>query len=408
MTYSRTELKNAIWDTVIEKNAATQLDVNSVMNYGVREVIKDVDLRTTKRLSSVINVFNKIYDYTCPSDIKGIKIIDLVPQVNRSPSSEIELVPAEEFDRRKTFEQIIVAFNDHDTLRKLRASVVVDSDQVTISNLDTTASGGGLWTGYGDGQNVRADTANYVEGVGSLLWDIGSGGGTTAGIVNSTMNIFDITNYLLQGSFFLYVYIQSTTNLTNFKLRVGSSSANYYEMTVTVTNEGNAFSAGWNLLRFDLVNRTTTGTPNNAACNYVAMFMTKNAAKISEVNYRFDGLILCNGFLNQVLYYSKYGWQTVAGAYLENSTADTDLLNADTEEFNLIALRCKMESDRRLRDWNAYAIDKNDYLESKAHYLEMYPSEAKLLTQTYYDLQSTTGLNVDLNEIVVEPQEEIT
>ena len=69
------------------------------------------------------------------------------------------------------------------------------------------------------------------------------------------------------------------------------------------------------------------------------------------------------------------------------ASAAGDYLNVDTEEFNLIVLRGKMESDRRLRDWNAYTIDKGMYGEAKNSYLDMYPSEAKLLTQTYYDLR---------------------
>src|SRR4051794_36084098 len=122
-TYTRTNLIASIWDSKIEQNASSQIDQESVINYAVREVIKDLDLRSTKRLSSVIDIFHDVYDVTCPADIKTQKIIDLVPQVNRASNFETTLTSPEEFDRRKSFDKSLVAFNDHDGLRKLRVAV---------------------------------------------------------------------------------------------------------------------------------------------------------------------------------------------------------------------------------------------------------------------------------------------
>ena len=340
--YRRTDLIAAIWDSIIEQNAATQLDQVGVCNFAMRQVLRDLDLRSTKRLAPAVDVFDDIYDASCPADMKGIKIIDLVPQVNRSSNFEIELVPAEEFDRRKAFEKNLVAFNDHDALRKLRVAVVVDSERFTASSLDSLTAGGGTWGASGDATNVRVDNQNFVEGNGSLLWDIGAGGTGKAGIKNSTLTAFDITNYLLQGSIFAFVYIETITALTSFSIEIGSSSSNFYKITVTQTNEANTFTTGWNLLRFDFVNEVTTGTPVATAINFINLY-ANSATITNSLAWRFDGIIIENGVLNQVLYYSKYGWQDgTTGTWKETSTAANDYVNADTEEFDLIVLRGKM------------------------------------------------------------------
>jgi len=399
-TYKQSDLSAAIWDSKIEQNASSQLDLQGIMNYAVREVIKDLDLRSTKRLAAVIDIFDDIYDVSCPSDMKSQKFIDLIPQVNRASNFETILTTAEEFDRRKSFDKSLIAFNDHDGLRKLRVAVIVNSQKTIISSLDTLTSGGGTWTALGDATNVRVDNQNYVEGSGSLLWDIGAGATGTAGIQNTALTASDITNYLLQGSVFAYVYVQTATHLSSFTLKIGSDSSNYYSMSVTQTNEGNSFSTGWNLLRFDLSGATKTGTPVATSTTYASLATISSPAITSSVNWRFDALIIENGVLNNVLYYSKYGWQDAStNAWKENSSVGGDYLNADTEEFNLFALRGKMESDRRLRDWNAYTIDKQAYGEAKASYLDMYYSEAKPLTSTTYDTEAGLNYNTDLDSI---------
>jgi hypothetical protein len=208
----------------------------------------------------------------------------------------------------------------------------------------------GDWVVFGDGTNLTRDTENYVKGNASLNWDISAAGGTTAGIQNSLLDDFDISDYAGNGSAFVWAYITSATNLTNFILRIGNDSSNYYAITITATNEGTAFEAGWNLLRFDMVNKAETGAVDKTTCDYVALYMTKAAGKISETDYRFDNLVLKIGDHFNVVYYSKYGWQSNAGVWLENSTADTDLVNCDTDEYGLIIAKYAELCEQHLKN----------------------------------------------------------
>ena len=286
--YTYTNYKDQVFDPIVYPNITTTMTVLNVLNRAARLLLTMVDLRSTKRrVTAAPALFNEIYDYSWPGDGKEQAFIDLAPRTNRSKDFELNLTTPEEFDRRKSSESDLVAILDFDFVRKLRAAVTVDAQQLIVSTLDSLTAGGGTWEAVGDAQNLTADADDYVKGSGSIRWDIGSGGGTTAGIKNTSLDTFDFSDYVNNNrSIFHWVKIVSTTNLTNFILRIGSDTSNYYQITVTTTNEGTAFQTGWNLLRFDFANKSTTGSPDSTAGTYASIYMTKDGAKINEAATR--------------------------------------------------------------------------------------------------------------------------
>ena len=112
--------------------------------------------------------------------------------------------------------------------------------------------------------------------------------------------------------------------------------------------------------------------------------MTKEEGKISETGYRFDEMTIHSGKYNNVLYYSKYPWQTKDAVWIENSTADTDSLNADTEELQVFVEACKMELYRDLKDYDQMKIAEQKYEQAKNNYKLNYPSESIKMEQYYY------------------------
>ena len=370
-------------------------------NAAVRQVLGDVDMKSMIRKSALSpNLFDDIYRYACPASMKGEAIIDLVPQINRGRFDDWDMVTAEEFDRKKQDLRVdrygdpiefkgtqwlgenLVAFEEDDLGRKLLISRPIDDKESGIDTLDSV----GDWLVFGDGENLTKDADNFVKGSACLNWDISSAGGTTAGIYNDSLDTFDVSDYKTNGSAFVWVYISSVTNLTNFILRIGSSSTAYYYITVTTNNEGNSFEAGWNLLRFDFVNKSTTGTPDDDACDYVAIYMTKAAGKVSETDYRFDDLVLKLGENYDVSFYSKYGWQTSAGSWLENATANTDKLNVDTDEYEIISEKTAELVEQYLRNYGEADRHKMRYNEMIARYIVNNPSRRKLITFQYYKI----------------------
>jgi hypothetical protein len=382
--YTRTNLSTEI--TALATGSFTSTDFATIANRAVKDVLLDIDLRSAKRTSILSpNLFDEIFEYTCPTDMKGNKIIDIQPQINRSRQSYWKLTTAEEFDRYKEedpTEKNLVAFGDDSMVRKLLISRYIDDHESSIDSFNSV----GDWEAFGDGTNLTKDSDNFVKGNASLNWDINSDGNTTAGISNASLTAFDVSDYLMTGSIFVWVYISSTTNLTNFIIRIGSSAAAYYSITITTDNSGNSFAAGWNLLRFDFTDKVETGTVDDDACTYVALYMTKDALKVDETDYRFDTLVMKRGQHYKVVYYSKYGWVSSTGTYLENSTEDTDLLIVDTEEYAIVIEKTLQLMEEHLKNFNEAERHEKRYLNKLLKYQLDNPSEAMILMQTYYDL----------------------
>ena len=383
--FSYSELKAAV-NGRLHNKIALLADARQTLNNGVRDCLS-VDLRSTKRKASLApNLFNEIYQYTCPADLKANKIISLQPQTMvRDLHQEWELTSEDEFDRRKDTDTNLLAFSDRDFTRKLLVSYNADDSGFVVSTLDAL-TGGGSWALFGDGTNLTVDNDQYVKGSASINWDISAAGGTTAGIQASDIPTFDLTDYASSGSVFVWAWITSATNLTNFIIRLGSDSSNYYSMTATTTNEGLAFAAGWNLLRFDFSGKTTTGTVDDDTCDYAAIYMTKTAGKISETDYRFDHIMVKSGQIFDLIYYSKYFWQNSSGTFLEDSTADTDLLNADTEEFNLMIEKCTEWAAREIRESEDAIFASQRFDKLVKEYRRNYRSERIAPQNTYYYL----------------------
>lgn len=386
-TYTYSQLKSSI-NVRIHNKMGVIADPRTAINDVVKEMLM-YDLRSSKRKTVIApNLFNDVFQYSAPSDINGIKLISIQPQtMDRENDGGFELVPEDEFDRRKDTDFNLLSFTDRDVTRRLLASVNVDDDTLIVGNLESLTGDGGTWALFGDGTNLTADSDNFVKGSASINWDISAAAGTTAGIQNSSLNTFDLTNYASGGSAFVWVYITSTTGLTNFILRLGNDSSNYYSMTATTTNESASFQTGWNLLRFDFSGKSTTGTVTATTCDYAVIYMTKLTTKVSETDYRFDHIMVKKGKIQNLIYYSRYLWQTSSGTFMAESTADTDLLNIDSDEYSLLVEKGTEILGLAAREYDDAKIARGRFInELLPQYKKMNPSEALAMTSTYYTI----------------------
>lgn len=383
--YSYSELLNEVVDSARRSNITNVITARNPINRAVRRVIQRVDLRSTKRNAVLgTNLFDDIYSYPAPSDLKADAIIDLLPQVNRSSQFKLELVSESIFDRNKTVKNNIVAIATDDLVKRIMFSGNVNDTTLQLASLDSLTADGGTWTAYNDAANLAADASNYVVGGGSLKFDL-TGSATTAGIYNTSLTSQDISDFTNAGFAFVWVYINSTTNLTNFILEIGNDlTTNYYQMTETDQFDGTAFVNGWNLLMFSFSSATENGTVTDTAIDSVRLYMTKTSGK-SDDGYRFDDIRLHTGEIHNILYYSRFGWQSSAGTFLEDSTADTDLLNAETEEFDGFVYRAKVELFRELRRFDLAKDAMDEYLLWERQYKDNNPSERLKSGRTYYN-----------------------
>ena len=339
------------------RGKATQLQDRQVtLNRAVRFVVGDIDLRSTKRASALApNLMDDQYNYTAPADLKDTALIDIRRQVNRASGDRFVLVDETEFSRYKGIIEKRVAIADDELARILKIDGVEGTTKNTINSCNSlTINGTWAVVSGTDASNMTLDSDNYISGS-SLNFDTAEGAATAA-IENSTMTQVDLTSHDEKGSIFVWVYIPDATDasgdaVTNFILRWGNDSSNYWSRTVTVNNEGLAFYDGWNLLRFDWNGATETGTVAPATIDYIRLTITKPTTFAADTDWRVDDIVSRVGEIYDVIYYSKYGWQNSSGTYLEDATATTDLVNADTDELELILTKTGEFGALELREY---------------------------------------------------------
>lgn len=381
--YTQTQLKSDV-NARIKGKIGILVDFQSTLNQGVRQVLSEIDLLTTRRKTQLTpNLFSGLFEYAAPTDLKGYSVISVQNQkLTKTPFWS--LVPYEQFLRRQDANTI--AISDYDFIRKIFIKSNIADTKTMLSGLDSLTDGGGTWGSFGDAQNVEAATDNEVQGNGSIKFDISSAGGTTCGIVNSTLTQVDLSDYFNgDGNIIVWAYITSTTNLTNFIIRIGNDGSNYYTKTVTAQADGTAFVNGWNLLNFNMATFTTVGTVTDTAMDYCALYFTKTAGKIGEVGYRFDQILFRRGEINNLYYYSGYGWQSTTGTYKVNSTLPTDILNAGEEEYELILAKCTELAADEVDEDGVSEKQAKRYKELKKVYEMNNPSEALVMISTTAD-----------------------
>lgn len=385
--YTQAQLLSDI-NARIKGKSGILVDSQSTINQGVRQTIADLDLVSTRRRAALSpNLFSGVFGaYASPTDLKGYGIVSIQNQ-KLTNTPDWSLVPYEEFLRRQ--DANTVAVSDYDLIRKIFINSSISDTSVKLSTLDSTTAGGGTWSLFGDAENVAAATDNHVEGSGSLKFDISAAGGTTAGIVNSTLDSQDLETYFDgSGNCLVWTFLTSATDVTNFVVRVGSSATDYHTVTVTAQADGTSFVQGWNLLNFDFATFTTVGTPAETAITYFTSHMTKDAGKVTETGYRFDSIIFRKGEINNLYYYSSYGWRTSAGVYLRNSTAASDLLNANDEEYEIILAKCTELASEEVDEDKVTERQARRYEDLKGKYMKDHPSESLIMISTVADFET--------------------
>lgn len=388
MAYDISSLKTDLTGILhgVSLNQISGLD--NIIDRAARKLLNEIDPAETIRLAELASpLFDRVYDYACPEDLKGNRVIDIRPQVNRDFGNRFFQTYNEAFDLSKANinwgGEFSVQYNTGIRSIRLAKNLIAG---VLVNGIDSLAQNG-TWSVGGDATDLTLDTINYVYGSGSLRFNV-SGVGTTAWLENSTQTAIDLTRDLDQGYEFAYAFIPQGAVVSSFTLRWGSSSANYWESTVVVAQNDAVFQTGWNLLAFPWYSATQVGSPDVEDITYIRLGFTYDGEPAD--NFRFNSLTSQLGTIYQIEYYSKYLFRDAeTGAFQANVTDDSNLINLDEDSYNLLLNLVAYFCAQQLQGSNANfdsTFFKNEWLEEKKRYTAKIKSQTINPSVNYYSV----------------------
>lgn len=377
--------------------------LNDVINQSVIDVLADNDILTNRRrvplsLSGANSIYHEgifgrptpsdvadeesLFVFHCPDDMLGDSLIDIRKRYEKI--SKYELTTPEEFLLKKNQTNSLVAIDESSFIRRLLINNIPEITTTMLNSCDTY-NGNGTWTADGsEVVTVATTTDEYVEGSGAISLTTVSGSMVGGTVTNSTMTAVDLTNYDT-GSIYVWVYVPVSAGLTSFSLKWGSSSGNYFSRTVTRNHDNCVFTTGWNLLRFPISDGVQTGTVVKTAINYVQLTIVKSTTNTGTSSWLIDRVIACADSGYDVVYLSGLGWRNGSGIYIEKATTDTDTLNFNSKESNLVVLKASEYGSSIVGDDNAEAKFAQQYSLAKRMVEVSRPSDKKVHSSKYYE-----------------------
>lgn len=387
MAYSVTTLINDLIGVTHGTTVNKIPNLYGLFNRAARQVLLDVDPKETQRIVTLAPVFNNVYDYVIPADVKGDRIIDLRKQAGREPGDEFSQMYEETFDSQKSLNLSNRIYTQWNTgIKTLRIEAPFLTAPVTVTDTGSTTG----WAATTGASTITLDQVNNIAGGGALTFNL-LAGSATGYIETSTLSPVNLSTYVNQSYGFAWVYLPSGSAITNIIVRWGSDSSNYYSYTVTQNQQGLSFQNGWNLIALPWASATVTGSPVSTAIDYVRVTFTYNSAL--QTGVKFCNLTFNLGYFMEIVYYSKYLFRDpTTNAFQETVTDLNDnnkIINLDTESYNLLFNKCAYFVAQQLQGADA-AYDAvfwdSEYQSALRKYKAQNPSEAKLKSETYYKI----------------------
>lgn len=358
------------------------------INRAARQVIQDVDPKETQRIVQLgSQLFDDVYDYPCPVDLKGDRIIDLRLQAGRLPFDVFTQGYAQNFDANKSVSFQNKIYTQWNTgVKTLRVEAPTLITPTTLTSTGTITG----WTATPGAQNISLDTNYNVAGGGAIQFDLAAGN-ANGSIQISTLNPTDLTSLVNIGTGFVWVYLPTAASITSIDVAWGSSSSNYYHSTLSTTQQGTVFQNGWNLLSLPWVSATKVGTPVNTTYSFVKCTVNYNSTL--QTGVKFCNLMFAPGYIFELQYYSKYLFRNPStNAFVEkivDVTQNAYLINLDTDSYNILFNKTAFFIAQALQgadaEYDATYWDA-EYQNALMRYKGLNPSETMLKGSSYYNL----------------------
>lgn len=393
MAYSVQTLLNDISGVIHGTTTNKIPNVYGAINRAARAVLLDVDPKETQRTVQLSQVFNDVYDYAAPSDVKGDRFIDVRPQAGRTPSDVFFQGYETDFDANKSVSFKNKIYTQWNTgVKTMRIEAPSLTSPVTLSDTSSILN----WVNGGGASVPTLDQTNNVAGGGALVFNLAAGP-STGYLENAALNPINFASYANIATGFLWVYLPTGSAITSINARWGSDASDYYTFTGTATQQGTAFVNGWNLLAFPWAGLTATGTPVLATTKYARITFTYNG--LLQTGVKICNFTFALGYIFEAVYYSKFLFRDPStNAFQEtvvDSTDNNKVINLDTDSYNLLFNKFAFYVAQSLQgadaQYDAMFFGGEDgqggeYGNALKRYSALNPSEAMTKASTYYDM----------------------
>jgi len=394
-SYSISQLKDDVGGFLHGANVSQVKNFYGVCRRAAQAVLSKIDPEDTIRHSQILgSVYEDIYDYTCPDDLKGKGVIDIRPQTGRTEEDSPVQLGIRQF--RKYLEENGFYIQYNKGVKSLRLSVEGDTP-ITLHQMDSLTNNG-TWAADGSGvKNLTQDQNNYLSGSASLNFDLDKDE-TSGYIENSTFDEVDLEDEEDIGALFVRVYIPDPDLITSFVLYWGSSASDYWYDTVTTPHDVSSFKTGWQILRFDWNGATESGSPDSSAIDYLKLEVNYSTSA-DETDLRVDRITCGVGKIYEIEYYSECLFEDSSGNWISLPTDDNDTINLDEDGYQIffreVAKICAQQIGGRDAQADINDCDKELYGDGSRerpglyhNYKVNHPSQ-RLRVRNYYWKKST-------------------
>lgn len=377
-TYSVADLKSEVSSIGHGTNSNEIINFNGTIYRAARKLLTDIDPVETTRIVQIVQpIASQVYDYPLPADVKGDRILDIRPQIQRTALDATYNTYNKSFDVAKSLDTVSQKFtvqwsNGNKTIR-------INQPSLTAPIQLDPADGSTTWTAVSGVTNIVTDSQDYVYNSGSLRVTAS----TTTPSLSTTLTSVSLSSVVNNSTF--HIYIQGA--VSQITILVGTNASNCYSMTATTTQQNTTFQSGvWNLAAFPWQNATVIGSPNPAAITFIQVTPTLTAAGTFKINNVTNN----SGVMQEIVYYSKYLFRNATtGAFQETITSlnDTEQINLDTDSYNLLVYLVALFATQQSNDKSMK--QDVDFLEGKykdelENYKRRYPSQSETPRQPYY------------------------
>jgi hypothetical protein len=339
-------------------------------------------------------IYNQVWDYAIPPDVKGTKLIDIQPQIDRTNADIWPQSTIQAFDVAKTTcLQDSFSINYNTGIKGLKLNAPFLPNPIVINDA-TSAGNNGTWTTGGDANGLVANNTNFLSQPSSLQFNL-SGATGIGYLENSTMQPVNLSLLVNQAMQFLYTSFPTGSQFTSINLRFGSDANDYYSVTATTNQQMISFINGWNLMAFPWLGAIVQGNPNPSAINYLRVTYNYDIGQ-SQTGVLLNNIVSNLGQILNVVYYSKYMFSDpITGAFKELATSPNDVINLDTDAYaiysNLVTYLVMQQQqglDAAFYDGNFFLTQ---YQNGLARYKQQNPSQIQKLQTTYYKPRNAGG-----------------